>query len=103
MADEELQIEEEGGGKKSKLMLIIIIVVVLLGGGAGAYFFLFAGDEPVAEEGVEGEAAAERLKPKTPMRVQAVLAPKSALRFMLPCHNLCCFIFPAVDASAPCR
>lgn len=59
MADEELQIEEEGGGKKSKLMLIIIIVVVLLGGGAGAYFFLFAGDEPVAEEGVEGEAAAE--------------------------------------------
>lgn len=59
MADEELQIEEEGGGK-SKLMLIIIIVVVLLGGGAGAYFFLFAGgDEPVAEEGVEGEAPAE--------------------------------------------
>jgi flagellar FliL protein len=83
MADEELEIEE-GGKKKGKMMLIIIIVAVLLLGGGGAYFFLFMGDDPEAEEGVEGEVA-EQVEQDLPAEGEAMyVAMPRAFTFNAP-------------------
>ena len=83
MADEELEIEE-GGKKKGKMMLIIIIVAVLLLGGGGAYFFLFMGDDPAAEEGVEGEVA-EQVEQDLPAEGEAMyVAMPRAFTFNAP-------------------
>jgi len=60
----EAELELDGGGKKKKMLIIIIAVVVLLGGGGG-YFFFMMGDEPVAQEQVDGAVDGESSNSKT--------------------------------------
>jgi len=56
--NKEAELELDGGGKKKKMLIIIIAVVVLLSAGGG-YFFFMMGDEPAAQEQVDGAVDGE--------------------------------------------